>query len=93
MSEIAWIDNLPPRGSRLEYYKVMALTGATLTIGYQSDGTGGSNLPSAVADYQAGQLKFERVPFMTSYAAPAVGDTVAVLVSPRMGMFVLGKVA
>lgn len=93
MSEIMWMDTVAPRGSRLEYYKVMALTGATLTIGFPNDGTGGSNLASAMAEYQAGGLKIERVPYMSSYTAPAVGDTVAVLVSPRMGMFILGKVA
>jgi hypothetical protein len=93
MTEAMWTDIAPKRGSRLEYYKVMALTGATLTIGYPNDGTGGSNLASAMAEYRAGALKFERVPYMSSYTAPAVGDTVAVRVSSRMGMFILGKVA
>lgn len=90
-----WLgDDLTPQpGPRLEFYTVMTVSPGSLTIGLPGGGGGGSNDPATLDRYKKDQMKYERVGYLASYVAPAVGDLVAVLVTDKMGMLVIGKVA
>jgi hypothetical protein len=80
-------------GPRLEFYKVMEVSARVLTIGLPNDGGGTTNWAPEMDRYKKGELRYTGVRYLASYAAPVVGDLVAVLVTDRMGMLVLGKVA